>query len=206
MAQRARLDIRQTGKQLGLLFVLVALANVAVWFGLTRPVKGHYRDLLAASGDHDRVAERRDEVSDREQFLEALGKADEDLAYLQEVLSTREERMVPVQAEIERIAGDFNINIDSVTYGHDIELDGGVDRMTVDVPLEGGYGSLRRFLQAIEQSPAFLVVERVALAKGQQGGTTLQLNITLATYFNVPEDMLKRKDEAERRSRRRKSA
>ncbi|MFN0281755.1 MAG: hypothetical protein ACKVZ6_07260 [Kineosporiaceae bacterium] len=55
------------------------------------------------------------------------------------------------------------------------------------LPLEGGYANLRRFLHAVEISGEFLVIERVALAEGDEGGVRLALNITLATYFDLPE-------------------
>ena len=72
----------------------------------------------------------------------------------------------------------------------------------ITVPLEGGYSALRRFLQAVEHSSKFLLVERVALGKGKEGGVLLQLNITLATYFNAPEERLRKKPQPTRRSRR----
>ena len=54
------------------------------------------------------------------------------------------------------------------------------------VPLQGGYAALRQFLNAVEESDKFLLVERVVLAQGQDGGVLLQLNITLTTYFDAP--------------------
>jgi len=55
------------------------------------------------------------------------------------------------------------------------------------VPLEGGYHNLRGFIQAVESSSQFLVIERVVLVRSKEGGVLLQLNITLATYFDAPE-------------------
>ena len=76
----------------------------------------------------------------------------------------------------------------------------------MNVPLEGGYPALRRFLQAVEQSDKFLIVERVALAKGKEGGVMLQLNITLATYFNAPADVIERKRRMEALARQSRGA
>ena len=83
-------------------------------------------------------------------------------------------------------------------YRHDEKL----DRLVITVPLEGGYVSLRNFLRAVEHSSKFLLVERVALGKGKEGGVLLQLNITLATYFNAPEHMLSPEQKPGRRNRR----
>jgi len=60
------------------------------------------------------------------------------------------------------------------------------------VPLEGGYPNLRKFLQAVEHSDQFFVVERVSLARGKAGGKLLSLNIILATYFTAPEELVRR--------------
>ena len=61
-----------------------------------------------------------------------------------------------------------------------------LDKLIMVVPLQGNYASLRAFLQAVEDSEKFLLVERVALAEARQGGVMLELNITLATYFDAP--------------------
>ena len=54
----------------------------------------------------------------------------------------------------------------------------------------------------MEHSAKFLLVERVALGKGKDGGVMLQLNITLATYFNAPEDVLRQNQRPQGRGRR----
>ena len=55
------------------------------------------------------------------------------------------------------------------------------------------YANLRKFLQAVEESDKFLVVERVSLAKGKEGGSSLSLSISLATYFTAPPELVARK-------------
>ena len=65
------------------------------------------------------------------------------------------------------------------------------------------YSSFYRW--SVENSEKFLVVERVALGEGKRGGVMLQLSISLATYFEAPEDV-KRANETERRVGRTKRA
>ena len=55
------------------------------------------------------------------------------------------------------------------------------------VPLTGGYSNLRKFIQAVEGSDEFLVVEQVSLGESADGSQQLILNITLTTYFEAPE-------------------
>lgn len=198
-----RFDIRQAGRPIALILGLVAALNLGFFLLYVQPAVGHYRELKASAAGQDRLEERQTEVEQREAFLVRLQQAEEGLRHLRsEVLSTREARMVVVQLELAELAKQFHINLEQVNYGGELLLDEELDRFVIDVPLEGGYAALRRFLQALEQSNKFLIVERVALGKGKEGGVTLQLNITLATYFNAPEDLVQRKREMERRGRR----
>ena len=137
-----------------------------------------------------------------ETFFAGLQQAEADLAKLRtEVLSTRAQRMVDIQRELERLCVEFRIDLDSVTYDNDLLGEEELERFAMVVPLEGGYANLRRFLQAVEDSANFLVVERVALGEGKEGGVMLLLNITLAAYFDMPPEM-KGDRPASRRSRR----
>ena len=80
--------------------------------------------------------------------------------------------------------------------------EGALERFAIVVPLSGGYSNLRKFLQSIESSDNFLVVERVALGTGKSQDI-VELNITLATYFIAPDanlDELGKKPAAPSRS------
>jgi hypothetical protein len=202
MAWRFRIEIRQAWRGLALVFVLLALANGTAWFAFTRKVVREYDELRRESEQYNRIVERRDEVELRVKYLDALVKVEEDLRYLRdEVLSTRAQRLVDVQGELAELAGRFQINLAAVDYSNEPLLEEELDRLVIAVPLAGDYIALRRFLEAVEQSDKFLLVESVALARGKEGDTALQLNITLATYFNLPEELIRRKRELERRSR-----
>ncbi|NIW73916.1 MAG: hypothetical protein GWN08_01420 [Gemmatimonadetes bacterium] len=107
------------------------------------------------------------------------------------MLSTREERFIDVQQEIDTLCQEFGINLELVTYEHDTLAAEELEFARITVPLQGGYAALRRFLEAVEGSEKFLVVERIALGQGKDGGVLLQLNITLTTYFNAPADAMR---------------
>lgn len=203
MTQRKRFDIRQAGPRIALALGVLAAINLAFYLLYVRPVVKEYATLRGAESGPELIDERREQVETREAFLGGLKKAEDDLRYLRrEVLSTRAERMVDVQTELDALARQFGIDLESVNYNNEILEDERLDRFVITVPLEGGYSALRRFLQSVEDSSRFLLVERVALGKGKEGGVLLQLNITLATYFNAPEDMLKPKAQPTGRRRR----
>ncbi len=78
--------------------------------------------------------------------------------------------MVEVQHEVGRAVRSSSASTGTpCAYDNEMLVDEELDRLVMTVPLEGGYANLRQFLQAVEKSDKFLVVERVALAEGQRG-------------------------------------
>jgi Tfp pilus assembly protein PilO len=196
--RRPRFDIRRTGRSLLVAYGVVAALNVGFYVLLARPKMLEYRAMSEKNTPVRRAAERlQANVDDLEAYLAALDKAKADLATLRrDILATKNRRMVAVQLELARLAGQFGIDLDQVTYENKILEDEGLERFAMVVPLEGGYANLRSFIRAVEESEQFLVIERVALGTAKQGGVMLQLNITLATYFNAPEAQPSRPAEA----------
>ncbi len=206
MASRwARFDIRQVGRVVLIVLGSWLLVNLLVLGLVVRPRMQEFRTLERESQPRlNALAQRKKEVESLEGFLGGLHQAEQDLADLRgRRLGTRARQMVPVQLELSRLAEQFNINLDQVRYENSELEDEALERFAMVVPLEAGYGNLRRFIQAVESSERFLVIERVALGQTREGGVLLQLNITLATYFDAPH--LKRestRDPAERRRER----
>jgi hypothetical protein len=205
--RRVKFDIRAAGRYITLVLGLLAVANGAFYFLATRPKVQEYTSLQEGTGpQQEALRARRAEVEEREGYHEALLQAEADLTTLREdILSTRQQRLIEVQLELASLAGQFSIDLDSVAFDNELLREEELDKLVMTVPLEGGYANLRKFLQAVENSEKFLVVERVALGEGKRGGVMLQLSISLATYFDAPEDV-KRANEAQRRAGRSKRA
>ncbi len=199
-----RLDIRRGGRRIVMLLAALAALNVVFYVGLVEPKVREYQSLTGAREPLGKLSERRKQVEKHEAFRQAVGQAESDLRDLREsILSTRNRRLVEVEEELERLCRQFGIDLNSVGFDNDLLLDEELDRFVMNVPLEGNYASLRKFLQAVEKSDEFLVVERVSLARGKEGGRKLSLSINLATYFVAPEDIVARKRALERRRGRR---
>jgi Tfp pilus assembly protein PilO len=188
-ARRVRFDIRQAGPRILILLLVLATLNGGFYLLLTRPKVREYTDLAVGSQPQlTRLEERKQEVETQERFLEALRTAQNDLQRLrQEVLSTRSQRLVEVQQELAALCGQFSIDLESVIFESELLEHENLDKQIMVVPLTGNYANLRRFLQAVESSEKFLLVEQVALTEARMGGVMLELNITLATYFDMPQ-------------------
>ncbi len=190
--RRRRRDLRQWSGPLFAGLALLLLANAAVYAFVVRPKVRSVWELETNSGPRVQALEEEREAVERlEAYVAGLGEARDDMETLRrDVLATRERRLVDVQAEIGKLCVQFGIPLDKVNYSHEILEAERLDRIYMLVPLEGNYADLRRFLQAVEASDKFLVVERVALGPASSGKAELQLNIVLATYFNAPEELL----------------
>jgi len=186
---RFRFDPRQSARLVFAVLLGLVLANLVFALAVTRPRIARYEALSEDSAPSlARLKKREEAVRALEQYAATLRKTEADLDYLRrEVLSTRDRRMIDIQLEVARLAEQFRVNLARIQYENEVLAEEGLERFAMTVPLQGGYGSLRRFLQAVERSDKFLVIERVALAEGGEGGALLDLNITLATYFDIPE-------------------
>jgi Tfp pilus assembly protein PilO len=186
--RRARFDIREASGRIALALGALLVANVAVSILVVRPKVAAYRQLTDESGPHTQVVkEREKEVKAKEAYLASMTKARDDMKRLSlDVLSTRQRRMINVQLEVAKLVREFGIALDRVQYENETLDNGALERFGIVVPLNGGYTNLRKFIQAVESSENFLVIERVALGAGKSADV-VELNITLATYFIAPD-------------------
>jgi len=203
-AGKPRFDVRAAS---GTIFIVLAgllLVNVAISILYVRPKVVRYRQLTDLSSPQLQVVKTREqEVVRKESYRTALVKARDDMKHLAgDILSTRQRRMIGVQLEIAKLTRDYGIALDRVRYETEPLDEGALERFAIIVPLSGGYTNLRKFIQSVESSDNFLVIERVALGTGKNQDI-VELNITLATYFIAPDanlDQLGKKPAAPVRS------
>lgn len=190
-ARKPRFDVRDASVKIFLVLGAALVANVAVSVLVVRPKVVSYRQLAdGSSPQRQAVATREKEVAQRETYRASLEKARDDMKHLAaDILSTRQRRMIGVQFEVTKLAREFGISSDRVVYENPDSEDGALERFGIVVPLAGGYSNLRKFIQAVESSDNFLVIERVTLGTGKST-EIVELNITLATYFIAPDAKL----------------
>jgi len=187
-ARRPRFDVREASGIVFFVFGALILANVVVSVVVVRPKIVRHRQLTDLSSPQLQVVKTREnEVVQKEDYRKALEKSRDDMKRLAgDVLSTRQRRMIGVQLEIAKLAREFGIALDRVRYENEALDNGALERFAIVVPLSGGYSNLRKFIQSVESSDNFLVIERVALGSGKSTDV-LELDITLATYFIAPD-------------------
>jgi Tfp pilus assembly protein PilO len=180
-----RFDLRRH-----LMPVLATLAgllviNLMLLFFVTQPRLAAARNAdettatLAAEVEHE---EKR--VDALEERVEVMQRSREVLEkFFKEDLATKRERLVAVQREIHRIATMFQVEAAQLKFSHEAVDGTNLVRLAVNIPLSGGYNNLRQFISKVEHSQLFLIIESIQLQQGEQGGSMLNLNVRLATYF-----------------------
>lgn len=200
----SRFDVRQASRPI-VVFLLVWLGVVLALHVLAvRPRIGAYEKIRDSNEPRlTALKQQKEKVENREAYLAAVRETVKDLETLRkDILSLRERRLIEVQSELHGLADRFRISMDRVQYDDSELEDEELLRFAMVFPLEGNYTNLREFIQAAEKSDKFLVIESVGIGQAQQGGNRLQLNITVASYFDAPQ-IRARKDRDRRGSARR---
>ena len=180
----------------------LAAANLLFFGAVVRPRAVEYHRLTEESTPRlHQLENRKAQVKTLEGYVAALAKAEGDIKNLVGSLATKRERMLRVQVELAKLAKRFGINLQRIRYENEFLYDERLERFAMTVPLKGGYDALRKFLQAVEQSEEFLVVEQVALANKEDGQQAVELDITLSTYFVAP-DILAPPEAPQKKKRR----
>jgi Tfp pilus assembly protein PilO len=190
-ALRSRFDVREMSGAIFLVLGALILANAVVSVVVVRPKVVRYRQLTDLSSPQLQVVKNREkEVVQKETYRASLEKARDDMKHLAgDILSTRQRRMIGVQLETAKLAKECGVALDRIKWENESVDNGALERFATVVPLAGGYTNLRKFIQGVESSDSFLVIESVALGPGKSTDV-LELNITLATYFISPEAKL----------------
>jgi hypothetical protein len=144
---------------------------------LADEVQNLSRQIQKATGDIDRLRPEHARVLRGRSNLEV---------FYDEVLSTKQERLISFQREIREIAQKFNINMEAISYPRET-LANKVTKLGAAMPLTGSYENLRAFLDTIERSENFIIIESIQLSSSKEGGVILSLTIGLSTYFVDPD-------------------
>lgn len=186
--KKMQFDIRTESGTIILIVIVLFILNLLFFLFLTRPAYSRYTSLTADNVPALQALEQKEkETKIMEKRFSRITDTEKNITeFYQEILATKDERMIDIQLEVVDIAMQFKIDPDTMKYGNEELLKEGVERFTISVPLVGTYANLRNFLHKIENSDNFLIVDRVILTTAKEGGVILQLNIQLSTFFDAP--------------------
>ena len=185
--------------QVGLLFLLL---NAALLFFLVLPENQKITRLQTDYAQQRmQLIDEQKSLGSMEIRLAALEKAKADLkAIYSQILSQKKTGVPEIRQELEELAGSLNVSRENVSYEYEILPEFGLRRFVISVPVEGAYRDIRRFVNGIERSRHFLILERVDLSaeKSANEGDNLLLSFQLSTYLR-DDEVKDEKDETRKR-------
>ena len=182
-------DVREKAGVITAIILVWLGLNMAFAFTVNLPRGRRVTDLNAAVADtSSALARKQQEVERLREHFERVvgGRASLDKFY-SDVLSTKQNRLISFQREIRGIADQFKINVDTITYPRETYPKDKVTKFSATMPLTGSYENLREFIDTIEHSENFIVIEGIQLANSKEGGVILGLSIQLSTFFVDPD-------------------
>jgi Tfp pilus assembly protein PilO len=199
--RRFRVDPRRDALKILLVLGALLLVDAVFHFAVLRPQSSTVARLEEEKATFDesyRRSRKRAETV-RESYERAVQRQEEIEYFYGTMMSTKRERLVKAQDEILQIGKSFNTIPDPLNLDPKELEDQGVEMLTISFPLEGGYESLRRFVNALETSENLLIIDQINLTENRAGGRGIRLAIDVTTYFDAPH--LKTLKEQSRRGR-----
>ena len=136
-------------------------------------------DLEQEGGVLRRLQEKRDSLES------VLAVASSNQGGVQELyeqrFSSQSERLTALLGEVKGLAVRAGFAVPRMNYPEQTIDEFGLVRKGIDFQVEGSYAQFRNFLNLIELSDYFLILERVAL-RGSDG-PNLSVNLNLSTLF-----------------------
>jgi hypothetical protein len=88
-----------------------------------------------------------------------------------------------------QLARELNLRAERRSYEpEDPARDGVLGRLKISMALRGDYADVRAFIYELETADEFVVIEDLALSEGTDQESTLELALTLATYYRTTTD------------------
>lgn len=181
-------------RRLILPLAVLAVANIAALVLIVFPLSR--RVATTEQRAHDtttRLMRATQEYRAAHATLEGRERTDKQLArFYAEVLpkdQTAARRITYLK--LAQLARDADLLYDRRSFDVEpMEKDSALTRMDIEVPLQGEYADMRRFIHTLETAPEFIVIRDVQLAKSKDpksSGLTLTLNLT--TYYQTTDGL-----------------
>ncbi|MGA2134882.1 MAG: hypothetical protein ABSH50_21560 [Bryobacteraceae bacterium] len=182
----SNLNLKDPRVLVRLVLALLILANLVAAAMVFKPWGGSAEDLARQQADlqqqlttmQARLKQTRALVSKAER---ARNEGD---GFLAEYTTDRRTTFSTITAELERLAKDSGIQPRPVSYNLDpVEGSDTLFQMTITAAYEGSYASLTKFVNLLDRSPRFLIIESLMAAPQQtNAGDVLSVSIKLDTF------------------------
>jgi Tfp pilus assembly protein PilO len=165
-----------------LFFLANAAAFTVFWLGYAGDVQTLRREL---EGQKKQLETQQ---ADRHKHEALLASAKDNRTRIQQLyeqrFSTRRLRLTPITAEVRKLASQAGLEPPSFSFPENpIEAYGLVKRSFI-FTVQGTYPELRKFINLLETSGSFLILEEVSLNHGaDKGDDNLRISLKISTLF-----------------------
>ena len=171
----------------GFLWLLaVVLANGVVFAGVTHRL-ANKQERLAVE-----LERLRAELGEKEEELRVLSESEARAArnaeavrrFWSDVVQERAPGLTEAWDEIDRLAGETNVARGRTGYDREL-LDVGLEQIKATMPVAGDYFDLVRFVNRLERSERFFLVEQIAISQRETGEAAIQLDCSIAFFLKA---------------------
>lgn len=171
---------------------IVLLADLLLYVLAVQPARAGVRQAgeRAAQAAGDAAARTADVVAARARLAGAR-RAGEQLGQFRAEVLPRDLAQARdlTYPRLAALAGRFGLDLERRTSELDEDDVTRFRRLEATLRLAGRYGDIRRFIEAVETAPEFLIIDAIALSRGdRQRGDGLVVTLGVATYFPAAED------------------
>jgi len=102
-----------------------------------------------------------------------------------EILGSKEERILKILQQVDSLADRYNLLKRDLIFTHkELEKEKAI-QFDIVFPLRGSYSDIRDFINDIEKSAYFLIINQIELANPDKSEDIITLNVHLRTYFSA---------------------
>jgi Tfp pilus assembly protein PilO len=171
--------------------LLVLALNIIAFLFIVLPEKQKISKLQTSfSRQRNEIGEQQNELKVLQRRLAALQKAQKDLDLIyNQILAQKKVGVTAIRQELQDLAGSLSVERGGLDYDYDDLPEYGLRHFSLAVPVEGAYREIRRFINDIERSQYFLILDRVDISaeKESKSGENVTLNFQLSTYLRDEE-------------------
>jgi len=165
---------------------VLLLANIVAALLVFKPWGGSAEDLAREQADLQRqLASAQARLAKTKALVAKAQRArTEGDGFLAEYTTDRRTTFSTITAELQRVAGEAGIQPRPASYELDqVEGSDTLYQMTINAAYEGSYASLTKFVNLLDKSPRFLIIESLMAAPQQSNaGDLLSVTVKLDTF------------------------
>jgi Tfp pilus assembly protein PilO len=163
----------------------LVLLNLPIYFLVVRP------EIRADESEKARDDSARLELRKRASVISFLKAMESKMAqshksydmFTRDYLFSKNRGGSELLRELDELCTQAGLSRSRSSFKHDEEARFGMRRVSVTLPIEGSYTSIRKFLNLLESRAKFIIVDSMALDSEREGTGLIRMEMKLITLF-----------------------